>query len=113
MIHPGTGPGLAPIRWGKRSGNQWTYLSVLNLPSHTHTGNVVAEGAPASGSNTDGNMFGASPMYVAPGAGTNVNMSTQSITVYNTGSSTPFSNMDPYLGVWICIATTGTYPSRN
>lgn len=113
IVHPGTGPGLDTISWGERSGNEWTYLSVLNLPSHTHSGNVVAEGAPATGSNPQGNMFGASAMYTAPSSTQNRSLSSESITLYNTGLNSPFSNRDPYLGVWICIATTGVFPSRN
>lgn len=109
----GTGPGLAPMMWGQRSGNEWTYLSILNLPSHNHTGNVVAEGAPSTVGNPQNNMLGASASFAAPGATPNLNMSSESIFLGNTGGNTGFSNRSPYLGVYICIAMTGTYPSRN
>jgi len=113
MVHVGTGPGLSPITWGQRGGNEITTLTVSNMPSHTHTGNVVAEGAVAGGSNPTNNMFGASPNYVAPGAAANKNMSTQSLHLNNTGGGQAFSNRSPYLGIYVSIALQGIFPSRN
>lgn len=113
MIGTGTGPGLSPISWGQRSGNEWTYLTVSNLPSHNHTGNVVAEPAAPSTSNPNNNMLGGTPIYVPNGTAANKNMNAASLHINNTGSGTPFSNRSPYLGIYICIALEGIYPSRS
>jgi microcystin-dependent protein len=113
ITHVGTGPGLTPINWGQRSGNEWTYLTANNLPPHNHTGNLVAERALANISNPEGRMLGGFQGYVDPNPANNKNMATGSIAMGYTGASSPFSNRDPYLGVYICIALVGLYPSRN
>lgn len=113
MVHVGTGPGLTPISWGQRSGNEFTYLTVSNMPSHNHTGNVVAEPAAATTANPTNNMLGGAAIYVPNGSAANKNMSTASLLINNTGAGTPFSNRSPYLGIYICIALTGIFPSRS
>jgi microcystin-dependent protein len=113
MIHVGTGPGLTPINWGQRSGNEWTTLTVSNLPSHTHTGNIVAERALATTANPEGRMLGGATAYVDPNPANNKNMAAGSLQINNTGGGTEFSNRSPYLGVYVCIALQGIYPSRN
>lgn len=113
MVHVGTGPGLTPMNWGQRSGNQMTYLSSSNLPSHNHTGNVVAEPAPASTANPTNNMLGGAASFVPNGTAANRNLSTSSVSIGFTGANIGFSNLSPYLGVYICVALTGIYPSRS
>lgn len=113
MVHVGTGPGLSSIRWGERSGNEYTQLTIANMPSHNHTANIVAEGTAPSTSNPQGNMLAGHQAYTPPNAANNKNMSTGSIAVANNGGSLEFSNRSPLLGVYIGIATTGTFPSRN
>lgn len=113
MINVGTGPGLSPINWGQRSGNEWTYLTVNNIPPHSHTGNVVAERSPATQANPEGRMLGGTSVYVDPNPANNKNLSTSSLTINNTGGGQSFSNRSPYLGVYICIALQGIFPSRN
>jgi len=113
MVHVGTGPGLSPIRWGQRSGNQWTYLSVSNLPSHNHTGNVVAEPAGATTANPTNNMLGGAGIYVPNGTAANKSLNAASVVLGLTGSNTAFSNMSPFLGIYVCVALVGVYPSRS
>lgn len=113
MVGIGTGPGLSPMQWGQRSGNEQTYLSVSNMASHNHTGNVVAEPAAPVGSNPNNNMLSGSPSFVPNGTATNKNLNPSSVAIGLTGSNIPFSNRSPYLGIYICVALTGVFPSRS
>lgn len=113
MVHVGRGPGLTQINWGQRSGNEYTQLSIANMPSHNHVANIVAEGAAPSTSNPQGNMLAGHTAYTPPNAANNKNMSTASIAVANNGGGQQFSNRSPYLGIYVSIAMVGIYPSRS
>ncbi len=105
----GSGPGLTHTGWGQRGGYETMTLTTNQIPSHSHT--LEAEGAPAAINNPSGAMLGGHPGYVAPGSSSNLAMSSQSIR--NTGGGQPFSIEDPYLGMYVCIALVGLYPSRS
>ncbi len=103
----GQGPGLSNHNIGQRSGAENSTLTEANLAPHNHKIGVA---------NTDGddsdptiaNGFGASSndLYLEDyPAGTSLGDTV--------GSSTPFTNMQPYLALNYCIALTGVYPSRN
>jgi microcystin-dependent protein len=109
-VHPGTGPGLAQIRHGEKSGNETTALTVGNLPPHNHqimstdeNGNVERPGnaIPARDPRED--------QYATGGAVTPM----RADMVSNTGSGQPFTNRPPYIGIYHVIALQGIFPSRN
>lgn len=110
----GTGPGLASVAWGERGGRQTITLTTVNLPNHTHTATLHAEGAAGNSANPSGKMIGGlTNLYTDPNPADNRAMANESIVVSNTGGQQPFSNLDPYLGVGYCIATVGIFPSRS
>lgn len=97
---------------GEMAGVENVTLLVTEMPAHTHLGQVNTNPATAGGSTN--NVFaaaGASPAmaYVAPAGNTVLNPLT--ISMY--GGSQPHSNLQPYLTLNYCIATTGYYPARN
>ncbi len=119
-IHAGSGPGLPTYALGAKSGNSQTTLTVQNLASHTHT----ATSTLAMPSHATNSANSDDPADNVPGlAGENIYSSAANdstmralsggVTNANTGNSTPFSNMQPYLAVNFIIALTGTFPSRN
>lgn len=122
-IGPGTGPGLSTHRLGQRGGSQTNTLTLLNLPSHSHSaaGTVKAYFAPPIGGGETNNPTGAN--FSGPAGGTNVysgseanaNMATNnvSVTVGATGGGQSFSIMQPFECVYFIIALMGIYPSRN
>ena len=116
LVGQGTGPGLPQVRWGERSGNYQTTLSINNLPPHSHNHNL-AVGVSTQTSNADdpdGAVLGAGPeIFVASNA--DAQMSADSIkgNIANTGNGQPFNNLPPYLGIYYCIALVGIFPSRN
>ena len=114
-IHGGSGPGLTPRQNGQRGGQEYTYLTVSQLPSHNHTAVMHADTTVAT---DDGplNMLparnaGATPQY---GDSTyTAEMHNAAVTVGNTGGSQPIQIMQPYNTVRFIIALVGYYPSRN
>ena len=112
IVHVGNGPGLDAISWGEKSGQYQITLNSNNMPSHTHSFNL-------------GGAIGST------GAGTNgyLAFNTVSDTIYtttvpsgaslggptigNAGNSQAFNSRNPFLGIYVCIALVGTFPSRN
>lgn len=105
----GNGPGFSNIGWGQKGGSQSMTLTTNQMPNHTHS--LEAEGAPAEVNNPTKAMLGGHKGYVKPGTSPNIEMSNQSIT--STGGGQPFSIQDPYLGMYVCIALVGIFPSRS
>ena len=124
--HVGTGAGLSPMSWGERSGVEAVTLTTNQMPAHAHSattelsltgkcntgegdsedpvGNLPAtaeEGAPYSTGSADGDMDGGAVQGTA------------TTTVNNYGDGQAHSNMQPYLGIYHCIALVGLYPSRS
>ena len=114
-IGPGQGPGLPNVDQGEVAGTPTVTLTVDNIPAHSHSVTV--------NDNTTG--------MVTTGAGNYLNSKTESgesvaasgppsspavlnpATIGNTGGNQPFSNMQPYLGLYYIICLQGIFPSRN
>jgi microcystin-dependent protein len=110
MVHYGQGPGLSSIQIGSRGGNENTTLSVVNLPSHSHPVSVAV--------NTENGEESSSTSYLSSNAGGFNEAPTAGavlagVTSASAGGGQPFSNRDPYLGINVCIALQGIFPSRN
>ena len=111
-VHPGSGPGLSPVRLGEVMGGETSTLTTANLPSHTHgiganTGSATASSPSNAYMSTaqDANR-NAIPLYSTTKAG---NMAATEAA----GSNTSFNNRSPFLGLYWCIALVGIYPSRS
>lgn len=111
--HVGNGPGLSSVAWGQRGGRETTTLTIANLPSHNHTAVLYAETAPATVNNPQNNMLASHTGYAPANPATNKQMNLESITTLNNGGNIPFDQRSPYLGVYVCIAMQGTFPSRS
>ncbi len=110
MIHQGRGPGLSDFSIGQRGGAEQVTLSVINMPSHNHASSVAV--------NTGGGESSVPTGYIAahtaafgeePTAGANL----AGVSNNNAGGNQPFSNLNPYLTVNVCIALVGIFPSRD
>ncbi|AGC76014.1 microcystin-dependent protein [Nonlabens dokdonensis] len=111
-IHQGKGPGLTDIRLGERSGNEQISLSLLNLPNHSHTGEIKVSNAAADDDSPGSSAsIGSSEIFVE-GASTTA-LSFGSVELGNTGGQQPFPSRNPYIGINYIIAMQGTFPSRN
>lgn len=110
-IQQGNGPGLPSVRLGERFGSYETYLTVNNMPSHSHRLQATtAAGTTADPSNAVLANAGRSDNEFAITA---PNTQMASGAIGNTGGSQPFNNLPPCLGLNAIIAMQGVYPSRN
>ncbi|OUS19771.1 phage tail protein [Nonlabens dokdonensis] len=111
-IHKGRGPGLSEIKLGARGGIEQINLNLLNLPNHSHTGEIKVSSV-AGDDDSPGNTvsIGASEIFVE--ASPNTSLSIGSVELGNTGGQQPFPSRNPYLGINYIIAMQGTFPSRN
>ena len=113
-VHPGTGPGLSQVRWGEKAGVQTNYLTVSQMPAHTHTATVHASDGRGNDSNPDGNVMAEkSRTNIYSNAAPNVTMRAGAVTVASAGGGQGIENRMPFLGVYHIIALQGTFPSRN
>jgi microcystin-dependent protein len=124
----GAGAGLSNRRLGEKGGAEVDYLTIDELPPHTHTMNASAEVHVAIPVNTQESAT-TSPKgaYLAKAehsiymdeASTNDFLadpqvtSNLAVTADKTGAGQPHNNMQPYLGVNYIICINGIYPSRS
>jgi microcystin-dependent protein len=115
-VGQGYGPGLYPMTQGEMGGVFNTTLLTVQIPSHTHTASAsVPVKSTAGNSANPGNavISGGTTSTYAPAANATGNLAGITATVQPAGSSQPFSNTMPSLGINFIIALEGIYPSRN
>ena len=127
IVHIGHGPGISPISWGERGGRELITLSQLNMPTHSHAlvdgvANVVVttinNDSPSAesdggvnGLGTSGSMpeiYRESPSGADKLGGVHISGATNAA-----GGSQPFEARNPFLGINVCIAQMGVFPSRS
>lgn len=127
IAHIGNGPGLSSIAWGERGGRETFQLTAPYMPSHSHSlTNGVANvtvyttdnsndtnetSSGESGLGTAGNMpeiYREEPTAADHLGGVQISGSTNL-----TGGNLPFNIRSPFLGINVCIALVGIFPSRS
>ena len=105
IVGMGNGPGLSNITWGERGGEENHTLTVAQMPSHTH--NIGVNSAAGEESNPSGKHLGAITDGYAEDSNANLAAPT------NAGGGQSYSIRNPFLGINVCIALQGIFPSRN
>lgn len=120
-IGTGQGPGLSNYDLGQMSGTNAVTMLTVNLPPHTHAAVVNASttataSSPANAYPATGNGVTSDGVQFQMGAFTGSKagiMNTSMIQVGPSGSNSPISVTNPYLGLNYIIAVEGIYPSRS
>jgi microcystin-dependent protein len=106
----GTGPGLSNINQGAKGGSENANLTVNNLPAHNHDVKIGVNTNPGSEPAPTGVLANLADAYAEdPSANQNLG----GVTQQNVGGSQAFNIRSPFLGIEVCIALEGVYPSRN
>jgi len=105
IVGLGNGPGLSTISWGERGGAENHTLSVGQMPAHTH--NIGVNTAAGEEANPNGKHIAGITDGFAENADGNLAPPTSQ------GGSQSFGIRSPFLGINVCIALQGVFPSRN
>ena len=109
LVGYGNGPGLSSIQQGEMWGQEMVTLLPNNLPAHNHPVTVAVNTANGEESASTSYLAShASAFSEAPTAGAVL----KGVTSGPAGGGQPFSNRNPYLGIYVSIALQGIYPSR-
>jgi len=127
IVHTGNGPGLYPVNWGQIGGGEQVYLNQTHLPTHAHsltngtadvrvytTNNEEVVPETDTGANSLGTagtmpeIYRENPTTTDFLGGVSISGATNSA-----GLSQPFGIRNPFLGVYVCIAQLGIFPSRS
>jgi microcystin-dependent protein len=109
-VHQGTGVGLSQYQLGETGGSPTVILIANQTPAHNHT----FSGDPTAKKELT-NVANAAPA----GAGTPAystsapNTPMAATMLVPIGGNQPHNNMQAYLTLNFCIATTGIFPARN
>ncbi|MEO1038159.1 MAG: tail fiber protein [Pseudomonadota bacterium] len=109
----GSGPGLTTRQQGQKPGVETVTLTVAQMPSHNHRVQGTTS-APNTGT-LNGNSWGnfATVGNDAYHSGGTLDLTARTDTIGMTGGSQSHPNIQPVLVLRHCLATIGTYPSRN
>jgi microcystin-dependent protein len=108
-VHQGTGVGLSSYTVGETGGSPTVTLLPNQVPGHSHSFSGDPNSKKELTSVSNAAPAGATSAYstAAPNTTMAANM------LVPAGGSQPHDNMQPYLTLNFCIATTGIFPSRN
>lgn len=110
-VHPGSGPGLTPISVGEKGGAENVTLTTNQLPQHSHA--LYVNDGGGNSANPDGNFIASNSEGVKHySSSASLNANSGSISNF-TGGGQSHTNMQPFLGIYYCIALFGIYPSRT
>jgi len=111
----GQGPGLSNYVVGDAGGSASVTLTVSTMPSHSHHFNADSAAKKELSNVLDAFPAGSESGSFYSTATPNVTMNAQMLQpAGGTGGTTlPHNNVQPYLAVNFCIATTGMFPTRN
>jgi len=114
-IHVGQGPGLSSRQWGAKGGTETNTLTASQMPSHAHTGHIVANSNEGDSSDPTGKWPSATEEPNSPykGEAGTASMADGTVVTNSVGGGQPVNNMPPFLVIYFIVALQGLFPSRN
>lgn len=110
-MHPGQGPGLSLHDLGEMGGAETVTLLETEIPSHSHTLQVVD--LPAESYRADGRLLARSQNAYGWQSSATSMVSAARDSLAPGGGSVPHNNLQPYLTFYFCIAMQGVFPPRT
>jgi len=109
IVHAGQGPGLSNISQGETAGVENITLTLNNMPAHNHSVSVAVNKEAGEESNPTSYLASHDGAFSeAPAANAFLSGVNQTIV----GGNQPVNIRNPFLGIYMCIALQGIYPSR-
>ena len=115
-MHAGQGPGLSSRRVGQRFGSEENFISITNMPAHTHNERMRVSRVNATTRNPIGAYLARSADNVfeeVQEPTTGDTMASDAISSQNVGGNLPVSNIQPVLVNRYCMVLGGIFPSRS
>lgn len=119
-VHNGSGPGLPAVTLGQRAGSASFTLNQSQMPNHTHSATATLHAHEEAGdADAPGGALPAAAgedLYSTAAADTTMGSAANpavTVTVASAGSSQPVTKRSPMLGMMVCVALQGIFPSRN
>jgi microcystin-dependent protein len=128
IVHTGHGPGLSSVAWGQRGGVEDIYVQQPNMPSHSHAlingqANVDIYTKLDTGDSTNESDNGANCLSTSGGTPQIYQEDPTTLdklggvvisgTTTASGGNIPIQSRNPFLGINVCIAMQGIFPSRS
>ncbi len=110
-MHPGQGPGLTSRRWGERGGAERVTLTTANLAAHTHEVSIDVTDQVGSSNEGNNHILAKTVNNNYSDGASNGALTADAST--STGGGSAVSIVQPFLGIYFCIALVGVFPSRN
>jgi microcystin-dependent protein len=110
MLHSGNGPGLTNITQGQKSGAENHTLTDAQIPTHAHAVKVAVNTAPGDESSPTSTIASSANGFSEDAT---ANSFLGGVSSSNVGGGQAFNMRNPYLGINVCIALQGIFPSRN
>ncbi|SNR17116.1 phage tail protein [Tenacibaculum jejuense] len=112
IVGIGRGPGLSTITWGERGGSESFNILTNQLPPHHHTQLIPVN---EDGGETDdpNNAVIGNSGTASFNAAASPNSYLKPSNTGNTGSGSSILKRSPFLGMYVCIALVGIFPSRS
>ncbi|NOR45367.1 MAG: phage tail protein [Candidatus Delongbacteria bacterium] len=107
VMNWGNGPGLSTRTWGEYGGYESVTLTAAQMPSHSH---MLRYSPTPEYQSPEGRYYST---HQFNNFRSDANTILSSTSIGNNGSNQPHNNMQPYLTLRFCIATSGYYPSRK
>ncbi len=110
IVGDGNGPGLSGIQWGEKGGTETHTLTTAQMPAHNHDVKVGVNTAIGDEATPTAVLAGTANGYAEDATPGSV---LGGVSESNVGGGQSYNTRNPYLGINVCIALQGIFPSRN